>query len=63
MRLGEDVFMLFEEADELVLEASRQLQSYLDRALWVLVLQFNGFQLLNRAASLFLFLFPWIELS
>ena len=37
------VFVLFEEADELVSEASRQLRSYLDRVLWVLVVQFDGF--------------------
>ena len=56
MRPGEDVFMLFEETDELVPEASKQLQSHLDRVLWVLVVQFNGFQLLNGAV--FLFPFP-----
>ena len=34
---GEYVFVLFKEVDELVLEAFKQLRSYLDRALWVLV--------------------------
>ena len=57
MQPGEDILMLFEEIDELVPEASKQLRSHLDPVLWVLVVQFNGFQLLNRTASLFPFPF------
>ena len=43
MRLSEDIPVFFEETDKLVPEASRQLRSDLDRALWVLVVQLNGF--------------------
>ena len=60
MGLGEYIFLLFKEVNELVLEASRQLQSYLDYALWLLVVQFNGLQLLDGTAFLLFFLFPWV---
>ena len=46
MRPSEDVLVFFEETDELVPEASRQLRSDLDCVLWVLVIELNGFQLL-----------------
>ena len=36
---GEYIFVFFKEADELVSKASKQLRSYLDRVLWVLVIQ------------------------
>ena len=55
--------MFFKEIDQLIPEASRQLRSDLDRSLWVLVVQINGFQLLNRSAFLFLFPFSRIKFS
>ena len=48
MQPSKDILMLLKEIDELVPEASRQMRSHLDRALWVLVVQLNGFQLLDR---------------
>ena len=39
---GEYVFVFFREVDEVVLEASRQLRSYLDHALCVLVSSLIG---------------------
>ena len=62
MQPCKDVLMLSEETNELVLKASRQLRSHLDRALWVLVVNLNGIQLLDRATSFLLLLFSWIKL-
>ena len=38
VRPGEYILVLFEKLHKSVLEASRQLRSYLDRELWVLVI-------------------------
>ena len=58
---GEYVFVFLKEVDELVPEVFRQLRFYLDRALWVLVVQFDGFQLLNGTTSLLFFLLSWVQ--
>ena len=56
------VIVLLWEVHKLILEAFRQLQSNLDRSLWVLVVHFNGLQLLYRTSSLFHLLLPWVKL-
>ena len=56
MGLDEYIFVFFKEVNELVPKASRQLRSYLDYVLRVLVIQFDGFQLLDGTAFLLFFL-------
>ena len=60
---SKDVLVFSEETDELVPEASRQLRSDLDSALWVLIVQLNGFQLIDKSASFFLLPFSRIKFS
>ena len=63
IRPYEDILVFSEETDQLIPEASRQLRSDPDRALWVLVIQLNGFQLLDRSTFLLLFPSPRIKFS